>query len=308
MTDYVNIHFLRTHAELIPLPALTPAHLSNLDSVLNSIPHDYAPLERETRVRTTVLRELESFVRELFPDSSLQMFGSSVNGFGFRNSDMDICMTLGGHYDEDGLSDVDVKKIIESLAKKFRSHRDLTNVFAITTAKVPIVKFTFTHGRGSGATRLDGDISLYNTLALHNTRMVAFYADIDPRVKTLGYVMKVFAKLCDIGDASRGSLSSYAYVILALHYLQQRRPPVIPVLQEIDHLEADGKRKRTIVDGWNAWYFKGTKEELIELWPGWGKNKETVGELWIGLLRYYTEEFPLKDQVVTIKQFAPLTR
>ena len=69
-----------------------------------------------------------------------------------------------------------------------------------------------------------------------------------------GYVMKVFAKLCDIGDASRGSLSSYAYIILALHFLQQRQPPVIPVLQEIDHLDENGKRKRTIVDGWNAWY------------------------------------------------------
>ena len=133
----------------------------------------------------------------------------------------------------EGLTDVDVKKIIESIAKKFRSHRDLTSVFAITTAKVPIVKFTFVHqnGRGMAATRVDGDISLYNTLALHNTRMLAYYADLDPRVRIIGYVMKVFAKLCDIGDASRGSLSSYAYVILALHFLQQRRPPVIPVLQ-----------------------------------------------------------------------------
>ena len=42
--------------------------------------------------------------------------------------------------------------------------------------------------------------------------------------------------MCDIGDASRGSLSSYAYTLLALFFLQQRNPPVIPVLQEVDSL------------------------------------------------------------------------
>lgn len=44
---------------------------------------------------------------------------------------------------------------------------------------------------------------------------------------------KLLAKQCDIGDASRGSLSSYAYTLMVLHYLQQVNPPVIPVLQEV---------------------------------------------------------------------------
>ena len=44
---------------------------------------------------------------------------------------------------------------------------------------------------------------------------------IDSRVKVLGYVVKEFAKICDIGDASRGSLSSYAYILMLIYYLQQ---------------------------------------------------------------------------------------
>lgn len=43
----------------------------------------------------------------------------------------------------------------------------------------------------------------------------------------------VSAQRCDIGDASRGSLSSYAYILMVLYFLQQRQPPVIPVLQEV---------------------------------------------------------------------------
>jgi len=42
-----------------------------------------------------------------------------------------------------------------------------------------------------------------------------------------------FFQRCDIGDASRGSLSSYAHILMVLYFLQQRNPPVIPVLQEV---------------------------------------------------------------------------
>lgn len=68
---------------------------------------------------------------------------------------------------------------------------------------------------------------------MENTNLLYTYASIDPRVQTLGYAIKVFAKVCDIGDASRGSLSSYAYMLMMLHYLQHTKPPLIPVLQEV---------------------------------------------------------------------------
>ena len=43
----------------------------------------------------------------------------------------------------------------------------------------------------------------------------------------------IFSQSCDICDASAGSLSSYAYILLLLHYLQQVKPPVVPVLQQV---------------------------------------------------------------------------
>lgn len=47
-------------------------------------------------------------------------------------------------------------------------------------------------------------------------------------------MMKCLAKTTGIGDASRGSLSSYAYSLMSLYFLQQVEPPVIPVLQEVN--------------------------------------------------------------------------
>uniref|UniRef100_A0A3P8UPM2 Terminal uridylyl transferase 4 n=1 Tax=Cynoglossus semilaevis TaxID=244447 RepID=A0A3P8UPM2_CYNSE len=226
--------------------------------------------------------------------AQLCLFGSSKNGFGFRDSDLDICMTLEGHETAEKLN---CKEIIEGLAKVLKKHTGLRNILPITTAKVPIVKFEH---RQSG---LEGDISLYNTLAQHNTRMLATYAALDPRVQFLGYTMKVFAKRCDIGDASRGSLSSYAYILMVLYFLQQRQPPVIPVLQEI----FDGKTApQRMVDGWNAFFFndlENLRRRLSELQP----NRESVGELWLGLLRFYTEEFDFKEHVISIRQRKRLT-
>ncbi|XP_051518860.1 terminal uridylyltransferase 4-like [Myxocyprinus asiaticus] len=281
--------------ELKPLPAMTEHFRDILDGLCVLCYRELSPSLGEQQKREQILASLERFIRKEYNDKAqLCLFGSSKNGFGFRDSDLDICMTLEGH---DTAENLNCKEIIEGLAKVLKKHTGLRNILPITTAKVPIVKFEH---RQSG---LEGDISLYNTLAQHNTRMLATYAAIDPRVQYLGYTMKVFAKRCDIGDASRGSLSSYAYILMVLYFLQQRQPPVIPVLQEI----FDGNTvPQRMVDGWNAFFFN----DLDEMWrrlPELHQNKETVGELWLGLLRFYTEEFDFKEHVISIRQHKRLT-
>ncbi|KAG9466915.1 hypothetical protein GDO78_015896, partial [Eleutherodactylus coqui] len=281
--------------DLKPLPNMTPRFRDILDRVCKKCYDELSPSPAEHHNREQILIYLERFIRKEFNGNArLCLFGSSKNGFGFRDSDLDICMTIEGHENAEKLN---CKEIIEGLAKVLKRHPGLKNILPITTAKVPIVKFEH---RESG---VEGDISLYNTLAQHNTRMLATYAAIDLRVKYLGYAVKFFAKRCDIGDASRGSLSSYAYILMVLYFLQQRNPPVIPVLQEI----YDGHVvPRRMVDGWNAFFFENT-EELRSRFPYLGQNKESLGELWLGFLRFYTEEFDFKEYVISIRQKKLLT-
>ncbi|NWU99289.1 TUT7 uridylyltransferase, partial [Upupa epops] len=280
--------------ELDPLPALTQKFSVILDQVCVQCYHDFAPNIVEDRAREDIRQNLENFIRQEFPGTKLNLFGSSKNGFGFKQSDLDICMTTDGLETAEGL---DCIRIIEDLAKVLKKQSGLRNVLPITTAKVPIVKFF--HVRSG----LEVDISLYNTLALHNTRLLSSYAAIDPRVKYLCYTMKVFTKICDIGDASRGSLSSYAYTLMVLYFLQQRNPPVIPVLQEI---YKGSKKPEILVDGWNVYFFDKI-EDLSVVWPDCGKNTESVGQLWLGLLRFYTEEFDFKEHVICIRRKNLLT-
>lgn len=280
--------------ELKHLPPMTLDFLKILNEVCEQCYRDFAPDDVEVKVREHILQDFETFLRCQVPGAKLALFGSSKNGFGFKQSDLDICMTLEG---QDTAAGLDSMAVIESLAKALRKHHGLRNILPITTAKVPIVKFYHTK------TGLEGDISLYNTLALHNTQLLASYAAIDARVKILCYVMKVFSKVCDIGDASRGSLSSYAYTLMVLYFLQQRSPPVIPVLQEM----YDGEKKPVVlVDGWDVHFFKDLKN-LHKYWPEYKKNKESVGQLWLGLLQFYTETFDFKESVICIRRKEPLT-
>uniref|UniRef100_A0A803T4R3 Terminal uridylyl transferase 4 n=1 Tax=Anolis carolinensis TaxID=28377 RepID=A0A803T4R3_ANOCA len=251
--------------DLKPLPPMTSRFREILDLVCKRCFDELSPPFSEQQNREQILASLERFIRKEYNDKArLCLFGSSKNGFGFRDSDLDICMTLEGHENAEKLN---CKEIIENLAKVLKKHPGLRNILPITTAKVPIVKFEH---RRSG---LEGDISLYNTLR------------------------------CDIGDASRGSLSSYAYILMVLYFLQQREPPVIPVLQEI----FDGQQiPQRMVDGWNAFFFDDT-EELKKRLPSLGKNTESLGELWLGLLRFYTEEFDFKEYVISIRQKKLLT-
>ena len=62
--------------------------------------------------------------------------------------------------------------------------------------------------------------------------------------------------MCEIGDASRGTISSYGYIIMLIHYLQQRNPPVLPNLQELDRQS----RTENEVEGWDTQFFDNLQD------------------------------------------------
>ena len=62
--------------------------------------------------------------------------------------------------------------------------------------------------------------------------------------------------MCEIGDASRGTISSYGYIIMLIHYLQQRNPPVLPNLQELDRQS----RMENKVEGWDTQFFDSLQD------------------------------------------------
>ena len=78
---------------------------------------------------------------------------------------------------------------------------------------------------------MECDICVEHELVLRNTSLLQAYAQLDPRVVPLIITIKIWAKKAGVAEAFKGTLSSYAWVLLAIFYLQQTTPPVLPVLQ-----------------------------------------------------------------------------
>jgi DNA polymerase sigma len=61
-----------------------------------------------------------------------------------------------------------------------------------------------------------------NMLGVHNTAMLRTYAQIGPVCRPLVLCVKHWAKRRAVNDAGSGTLSSYAWVMLVIHFLQVR--------------------------------------------------------------------------------------
>ncbi len=76
------------------------------------------------------------------------------------------------------------------------------------------------------------DINFSNPLALQNTALLRCYTHCDPRVKPMVCFVKGWVKQRKINSAYNGTLSSYGYVLMILHFLINiAYPPVLPNLQ-----------------------------------------------------------------------------
>lgn len=78
------------------------------------------------------------------------------------------------------------------------------------------------------------------------------WAQIDPRMVQLSLIVKRWAKRRGINSAFKGTLSSYAYVILVIFFLQTRNPPVLPALQQIRSPKDGEHFAAPCLPGWDS--------------------------------------------------------
>jgi hypothetical protein len=88
------------------------------------------------------------------------------------------------------------------------------------------------------------DISVNNTLALHNTQLLKTYSMQDARVSQTILAIKYWAMCRDVSDAPSGTLSSYSWSLLSIQSMQMTTPPLVANVQtgkkrNIQHVEGD---------------------------------------------------------------------
>ena len=156
---------------------------------------------------------------------------------------------------------------------------------------------TFKHGRAAEFPK-DGigiqcDINFSNELAILNTRLLKCYSLCDPRVTSFVLFIKSWTKRRNINTPYHGTLSSYGYVLMALHFLMNvASPAVIPNLQ-LMHAERGVPPDPTLdtCNGYDTRFFRD--ENALRQMAAQCKltqNKQTVGELLLGFFAYFAGE------------------
>lgn len=168
-------------------------------------------------------------------------------------------------------------------------------------ARVPIVKFAIMNLHHPS--ELQCDICVDNTLALENTELLRTYGQCDERARVLGYVVKHWAKQRGINDASSGTLSSYSYIVLVIHFLQQQH--VLPNLQDptlVLHMP------EKILMGYDVRFCRNLNLARKSLLDSTTTTTTTPALLLVKFFHYYVHEFNFFQDVVSIKSLERVSK
>ncbi|CAM1511069.1 Fc.00g085820.m01.CDS01 [Cosmosporella sp. VM-42] len=140
------------------------------------------------------------------------------------------------------------------------------------------------------------DINFSAHLALQNTLLLRCYSHTDPRVRPMVLFVKHWAKTRGINSGYRGTLSSYGYVLMVLHYLVNvAQPFVSPNLQ---HLAPHPPPNPSAVEiettiqckGYNVQFWRNEQEILhLARTNQLNHNTDTLGHLLRGFFEYYAQ-------------------
>ncbi|KAF1365344.1 PAP/OAS1 substrate-binding domain-containing protein [Lizonia empirigonia] len=142
------------------------------------------------------------------------------------------------------------------------------------------------------------DINFANPLGIHNTHMLRCYALTDARVRPMVLFVKSWAKRRKINSSYSGTLSSYGWVLMVLHYLVNvASPPVCPNLQHYlppaTDMNSLGDRFRGAkkISGYDVRFWCNEEEIIRAAREGrLTQNRQSLASLLCGFFRYFASQ------------------
>jgi terminal uridylyltransferase len=133
------------------------------------------------------------------------------------------------------------------------------------------------------------DINFENPLGIHNTQLLRCYSLCDPRVRPMVLFVKSWSKRRKINSSYSGTLSSYGWVLMVLHYLVNvAQPPVCPNLQLCRQAAGPQGAEQIVIQGYPIRFWRNEAEikqaaKLGQL----SQNTQSIGALLRGFYQYY---------------------
>lgn len=216
----------------------------------------------------------------------LYLVGSTMSGLGMENSDIDMCLLVRQLHGDARLNALYYLQGIhnELLQSSFIASS------RVIQAKVPILKFR------DSVYGFEVDLNCNNSVGIRNTHLLNCYGRLDWRVRPMVVVVKLWAQQNNINDAKCMTVSSYSLALMVIHYLQCGvKPPVIPCLHGLYPQRFNSHQDIPGID---------ITEELP---PFHSDNTQSLGELFLGLLRYYAQ-FDYDNFAISVREGCKLPK
>ncbi|XP_026752757.2 terminal uridylyltransferase Tailor-like [Galleria mellonella] len=222
--------------------------------------------------------DLEQTLQRAWPGCLVMPFGSIVTGLGIKTSDADCYVSIPNHLQVPG--DKYVMQAKYTLMKYSSNFREL---FAITEAKVPIVKCYHV------PTNCHCDVSFTSISGIRNSQLISLLLHTDTKTLPLAVLIKYWSKVHDLTGTNK--LPNYTLTMMVIFYLQQ-----LKVLPSVIQLQTN--KETIMVDGWNTSF-------------NWDLNFESTNNMSLykllgGFFEYYNN-FDFKQNIVSPYLGTPLS-
>src|SRR5271168_931131 len=225
-----------------------------------------------------------------FLGAKVELFGSFANTFTIANSDIDCCVTdpnsTSDELQQSGLPELLQKQLDErGICSKTTFLTPGFETTLLTLTRIPILKvfrpptnlLDSPNNNTLYKYPLHCDVGWQNRLALHNTRLLKTYSNLDSRVRQIVLFVKYWTKTRIISRPRYGTLCSYGYVLMILYYLTHvASPAVLPNIQGLP-MRGGMRLEDVECEGCNIYFSKdggGWKTQNTEVVPSHMTERE----------------------------------
>ncbi|XP_055326807.1 poly(A) RNA polymerase, mitochondrial-like [Sitodiplosis mosellana] len=234
-----------------------------------------------SRLRFLTALQIEEAISGVFHEAQVLPFGSSINGFGRMQSDLDMILVSYGNRTWKGqlksmelgtsedMARYTVRNnlyVVSTMARHWL--QGVSEVQPILNARVPIIKYIHT------LTNLECDLSMGNFSGYQMSEIFYTFGEMDERVRPLAFFIRAWAKEFDILQPFPAGLSNFMVTCLVIFFLQRLQKPILPPSDDIISLQESGENIQLITD---------TKKLNFKT-----ENTSTLAELLVEFFEYYS--------------------
>lgn len=167
--------------------------------------HFMSPRPEEEAMRRNVVNRIEAVIKNLWPTTKVEIFGSFSTGLYLPTSDIDLVVF--GKWEQPPLQQLDQALRQNNVAEPF-------SIKLLDKATVPIIKLT------DRETDVKVDISFNVETGVKAARFIKDHLKKYSVLRYLIFVLKQFLLQRDLNEVFTGGISSYSLILMAISFLQ----------------------------------------------------------------------------------------